>query len=162
MLKKKIKVCKFFVLALAAALWPGIAGAGILVNEIMYDLPGSDADREWIEVKNENGSQLDLADFRFFNKDGGHLLKAYGSGGTTVGAGALAVIADSPDKFLLDWPNFSGILLDSSFSLIQAGDIVGIKDEEGNIIDSVSYDPGMGAAGDGNSLARSGDDRAGS
>lgn len=156
MLKKKIiKVCKFFTAILAAVFFPSVIQAGISVNEIMYDLPGSDDGREWAEIKNNGAAAVDLKDFRFFNKEGGHLIKTYGSASTVIEPGALVVFSDVPDKFLADWPNFAGILLDSSFSLVQS-DTVGIKDESGNIIDSVSYDKSMGAAGDGNSLSRSG------
>lgn len=154
MLKKKIKACKFFTAILVAVFFPGVIQAGILVNEIMYDLPGSDDGREWVEIKNDGAAAFDLKDFRFFNKEGGHLIKTYGSAGTVIESGALVVLSDVPDKFLADWPNFVGILLDSSFSLVQS-DTVGIKDENGNIVDSVSYDKSMGAAGDGNSLSRS-------
>jgi hypothetical protein len=37
---------------------PAFAEASITINEIMYDVEGSDTDREWIELKN-NGSDND-------------------------------------------------------------------------------------------------------
>lgn len=133
---------------------PIFAAASVSVTEVMYDLPGSDAGREWVEITND-GPELDLKEYKFFNKDGGHLLKAYGSGTTVLPPGAVAVLADKPDLFLIDWPQYAGILIDSSFSLVTA-DTVGIKDPDGAIIASVSYSSDLGAKGDGNSLQYTG------
>ena len=56
-----------------------------------------------------------------------------------------------------DWPNFSGILFDSSFSLTNdPGETLVLKDASGTVVDQVTYDPSVGASGDGTTLNRSG------
>lgn len=148
-----MKTSRFLLLPIFLIPFP--AAAAVQVTEIMYDLPGSDSGREWVEVQNAGSSSVDLATYKFFNKDGGHLLKVYGSGTTVVPVNGIAVIADKPDLFLVDNPSYTGILIDSSFSLVTA-DTVGIKDADNTIIDSIAYASSMGANGDGNTLQRSG------
>lgn len=134
-------------------LFPQFCFASVRVTEIMYDLEGADSGREWVEIENTGSTALDLATYKFFDKDGGHLLRSFGSGTTEIPAGSFAVIADKPDVFLTDHAGFSGLLIDSSFSLTSA-ETVGIKDADGVVVDSVSYTSDIGGKGDGKSLQR--------
>ncbi|TAL49443.1 PKD domain-containing protein [Patescibacteria group bacterium] len=129
--------------------------AQVVISEIMYDLSGTDTDREWVEVQNQGSSAVDLSQWRFFEGNTNHTLNIV-QGNATLGAGEYAVIADNSAKFLLDWPNFSGILFDSSFSLGNTGETLVLRDEAGTDRDTISYSSSLGAAGDGNSLHRSG------
>lgn len=119
----------------------------------MYDVSGTDTDREWIEVKNEGSTPLDLSLYKFFEANTNHSL-AVSQGNQSIPAGGFAVIADKPANFLADNPSFSGALFDSSFSLSNSGEELSIKDAEGNVTDTVAYDPNIGANGDGNSLQK--------
>lgn len=125
--------------------------AELSISEIMYDLEGSDADREWVEVYNAGNDDIDVSLYRFFNRDGGHILKSYGNGGVVLKAQAYGVIADDPLTFLHDYSNYSGPLFDSSFSLVSS-DTLGIKDAKGVVVSQISYSDALGAKGDGNSL----------
>ena len=91
------------------------AESSLKITEIMYDLPGSDSGREWIEVYNAGASDIDLSLFKFFEANTNHGLAPAGS--SILSAGALAVIADNPEKFSIDWPSYNGLIFDSSFSL---------------------------------------------
>jgi hypothetical protein len=51
------RVLSFLVMAFL--FMPSVSGA-VLINEIMYDLSGSDTGREWIEIYN-NGSDINLS-----------------------------------------------------------------------------------------------------
>ena len=51
----------FFFLHFASPVFAG----DVVINEIMYDLSGSDTDREWIEIYNKGTSSIDLAEWRF-------------------------------------------------------------------------------------------------
>ena len=42
-------------------------GEQIKITEIMYDLEGTDTDREWIEVHNETGTEIDLTGWKFYD-----------------------------------------------------------------------------------------------
>ena len=127
--------------------------AGIFINEIMYDLEGTDTGREWIEVANTGTEVVDLNSWKIFEADTNHrlsLVPDYGSG--IVPSGGFAVIADNPSKFLLDWPGFVGTLFDSAFSLNNTGEVVILRNGEGVDISTLAYDVAVGGAGDGNSL----------
>ena len=124
----------------------------VIINEIMYNLKGSDNGREWIELYNNGTSDVDLINWRFTESDTSHGLKSV-QGGSIVYPGEYAIIASNAEKFLADNPKYSGILFSSSFSLSNKGETVSIKN--GSLeIDSVNYIPDWGANGDGNSLQR--------
>ena len=95
------------------------ANVQVVITEIMYDLPtpGSDSGREWIEIYNEGATDIDLTTWKFYEDGTNHGIYE-GEGGSILGPGEYAVIADniSSQGFKGDWPNYTGILFDSSFS----------------------------------------------
>lgn len=133
-----------------APLAAGAASAAI--TEIMYDLPGSDAGREWVELQNTGTETVSFAEWKFFEGDTNHGLSFF-RGEATTSPGGFAIIADDPAKFLLDWPSFSGTLYGSSFSLGNSGEALALK-FDGAVIDEVPYTSSSGAAGDGHSLQK--------
>ncbi|HEX9608910.1 MAG TPA: lamin tail domain-containing protein [Candidatus Paceibacterota bacterium] len=141
----------FFVLAPFIAFIPFTVHAQVSITEIMYDLEGTDTGREWIEVRNNGTSSVDLNTWTFFEGDTNHKLSAVlGTG--VVSGGAYAVIADNADAFRADWPGFSGTLLDSAFSLNNTGELLTLRNDVGVDVDSVLYRADWGATGDGNTL----------
>lgn len=120
----------------------------------MYSPDGADSGHEWIEVWNGTNQSIDLSDWEFADNSGDHGL-ALAVGVITIDAGARFIIADDAVQFLVDYPEFSGILFDSSFSLSNDGETIAVKNAEGGVVDEVAYDPADGADGDGNSLQRS-------
>lgn len=151
----------FFILVLALLIFPNVASAEVHITEIMYDLDGADSGREWIEVHNTNSEDVDLSDYRFLENDVNHRINIYDpddDGLTNIlPAGEHAVIADGPPKFLVDYPNFSGLLFDSSFSLLDGGEELSIVNPEGETVHSVHYLPEWGAGSTGNSLQYNGE-----
>lgn len=130
--------------------------AQVIISEIMYDLSeGSDTDREWIEVYNE-GEAVDFTEWKLVEGTTNHSLTALGA--SELQSGAYAVIVDNVDKFKADWPSYSGLLFDSSFSLSNSGEKLGLRccKKELSDKDSITFSSEMGAAGDGASLSRSG------
>jgi hypothetical protein len=120
----------------------------------MYDLSGSDTDREWIEVYNDGSSAVDLTSFKLFESNVNHSLILV-SGHSSIQAGGYAVVVSDYDKWKLDWPNFSGNVFDSSFSLGNSeGELLVIKDDNLSIENEYTYNTSLGGAGDGNSLQR--------
>jgi hypothetical protein len=136
--------------------FPAVVHASVFVTEIMYNPIGANIGHQWIEITNTGTDSLDLGakTIRFFDASGNHLLKAVDAGNTMLPAGVSAVIAQNPLTFKTDYPNYSGILFKSSFTLTASG-IVGITQTDGTLLDKVSYDSAQGAKGDGNSLQRS-------
>ena len=135
---------------------PFLANGAVVINEIMYDLPrdsGADKGREWIEVFNSGDEAVSLSGWKLFENKTNHKIKPIGeNGGFAIPPGGYAVIADKPEKFFADWPNFSGLVFDSYFSLKNSGEELVLKDAELNSVDSVVYSSGWGGKGDGNSL----------
>lgn len=136
------------------------AAGRLILTEIMYDAPGTDSGREWIEVQNAGTSSVDLSTWRLFEANTNHKISAaVGSNGATstpdLAVGGFAIIADVPDKFMADNPTYRGLLFDSAFSLSNDGEPLALHDETLAESDAVSYQPGWGAAGDGNTLQKS-------
>jgi Lamin Tail Domain len=136
---------------------PMTGWAQIVMTEVMYDVPGTDTGREWVEVRNDGATAVDLSAWKFFEANVAHKIAAVGS--VNIAPGAFAVIADVPDKFLADNPGFAGQVFDSTFSLSGDGEALVLRDAGGSDVDSVSYDTTVGAKGDGMSLQKTADGR---
>ncbi len=130
-------------------------GEQIKITEIMYDLEGSDTDREWIEIKNVGPSEVILSGWKVYDGSN-HILNEPptngGQGSLTLATGGFAVIAQNALVFLSDHPSFSGTVIDSVLSLTNTADTVRILDASNQIMDEVAYTSELGANGDGNSL----------
>jgi hypothetical protein len=135
------------------------ASGGLLITEIMYDVPGTNTGRQWVEVKNTSADPIDLGakDIRLMDTSGSHLIKAYQSGSTILNAGEVAVIAENPDEFMVDWPAYSGVLLKSAFTLPANNSGIVEITQAGVALTKAAYSPALGAHNDGNSLQRKGD-----
>lgn len=125
--------------------------AKVFISEIMYDLDGSDSKREWVEIFNSGNDAVSLSGWRFYENSSNHKLTLI-QGDESIASGGYAVITNNAEKFLLDWPKFSGTIFDSSFSLSNSGEQLIVRDSELMDIDSVIYSSEQGANGDGNSL----------
>ncbi len=139
------------IFLLTFLLLPIVSLANVSITEIMYDVSGSDTGREWIEISAD--SNTDVSNWKFFEANTNHGLTLI-RGSAVIPAGGAAVIADNADKFLLDYPSFTGTLFDSSFSLNNTGETIAVRNADLVDIDSVLYNPALGAAGDGNSLQK--------
>lgn len=131
--------------------------AQIVLDEIMYDLPGTDTGREWVEIANTGSGAVTIAtsSWKFFEANTNHGISLF-QGSLLIPSGGFAIIADDPNKFLSDWPGFSGTIFRSAFSLNNSGETIALKSDAATVVDQVSYASSTGAAGDGNSLQLSG------
>lgn len=147
---KQIVIATIFII-----LSPIYCFASVKITEIMYDLEGTDTDREWVEIYND-GDVVDLSTWKFFEGNTNHGL-VLSQGSSTLENGAYAVIVQNAASFLIDWPSYTGTVFDSSFSLgNETGETIDIKDSALNIVDEATYSSESGASGDGNSLVGSG------
>ncbi|AKM83803.1 TPA: hypothetical protein DCZ46_00485 [Candidatus Campbellbacteria bacterium] len=143
---------KIFVLILFFILSPVFTEAQVVISEIMYNLEGIDTGFEWIEICND-GEDIDLVNWKLFEAETNHKIFSYPEGNSLVLLGGkCAVIANNPDKFKQSNSHFSGLVFDSAFSLSNSGEKIILRNADLNDVDSVSYNPEMGANGDGNSL----------
>jgi hypothetical protein len=123
-----------------------------LFSEIMYDPLGSDTSREWIEIYNDGAGDIDLTSWKLFENNTNHGITAF-SGGSKIQSNGYAVIADNPSKFLIDFPNYTGVLYDSAFSLSNTGEQLSLKDNNATVVDSVTYSSTNGGNDDGTTIS---------
>ena len=131
-------------------LLPLVSLANIDITEIMFDPEGTDGGREWIEVYNKSDESIDLSTWKVLENGINHGIKGDSS---VLGVGEYAVIADNVDKFIIDYPTYSGILLDSAFGLNNTGESLALVDGEGNQHEYIEYDVTVGEFGNGNTLS---------
>src|SRR3989344_4276863 len=145
---------KFIILSIFL-LVPFAISAQVLISEIMYDAPGADTGREWIEIENTSASPISLTGWKLNEQSVNHMLTV-SQGTSTLLGGAFAIIASDPEKFRTDWPHFSGTIFDSSFSLSNTGETFSLRNNTSAFVDQISYYSSQGASGDGESLQRVG------
>ncbi len=145
------RVFLFAVSACALFFTIPAAQAAILVNEINYNPPGTDANHEWVEIVNTGPSSVDLSSWKFYQA-GNHALSAY-QGSLSLPANGYAVLTGSGSVFMADHPGFSGVVVKTSFSPNNSGEELRIVDENGVTVDSVTYGTSF-ANGNGFTLER--------
>lgn len=136
---------------------PLLAGAQAEITEIMYDLEGVDAGREWVEVFNNSESEVDLSGWKF-NDGSNHILneppKNGGRGTFIMSANGYAIFTDNAETFFSEHPDYGGILIDTVMSLNNTAAVLKLFNKEGAEVFSVNYNNTLGASGDGNSLQK--------
>jgi hypothetical protein len=147
-----IHICAGAVAVLAIMSAPAFVYAGASFTEIMYDAAGTDTGHEWMEIQNTGDGDIDLSSWKLFEANTNHKLSAVA--GSTVASGGFAIVVTDATKFMADNPGFSGLIFTSSFSLSNTGEALVLRDSSLVDIDSVTYDPLIGAAGDGNTLQK--------
>lgn len=129
------------------------------ISEIMYDLPDTDTDHEWVELYNDGSSGVSLSGWKF-NDGSSHILNEPpangGQGSITIGSGGYVILAGNATVFLADHPGFTGSVVDTVMSLGNSSDTLSLLDQNGTTLDTVSYASSQGGAGDGNSLQKNG------
>jgi hypothetical protein len=155
-------MAKIIGAVLIAFIFPLFASAAVVINEVMYDVEGTDTDREWVELYNNGTEAVTIVvgsgsgSWRFVDSSA-HTLKLE-SGSATLEAGAYALVVKNVSQFAVDYPAVGGNIFSGAISLTNTAAAVSIKDGTGGVLDEFSYNKDQGAAGDGNSLQRSGDD----
>lgn len=137
----------------------------LVINEIMYDLEGSDTlnnkSREWIELYNNSGREITLtggtSGWRFSDGSNHLLNEPAAQGSMTISTGGYAVLAGDAATFLADHPGFSGTVIDTVMSLKNSTSTTKIAAPDETIIDEVTYYSSWGADGNGKTLERKSD-----
>ncbi len=137
------------LLAIALIGAPLVAAASVQMTEVMYDAPGTDSGHEWIEITTD--APINLAGYRFAEGGTNHVLTT-AQGTSSLVAGQIAIISNNPQTFLADFPNYTGTIFKSSFSLSNTGETVSIRDNKLADVATLTYGSSAGASGDGNSL----------
>ena len=134
----------------------------LVINEIMYDLEGSDTSsgksREWVEIYNNSGHEIILTGgnggWRFSDGSNHLLNEPAAQGSMAISAGGYAILAGDAATFLIDHPGFGGTVIDTVMSLKNTSATLKISAPDGTIIDEVTYNSSWGANGNGKTLER--------
>ena len=134
----------------------------LVINEIMYDLEGSDTtnnkSREWVEIFNNSGHEIILTGgnggWRFSDGSNHLLNEPAAQGSMIIPAGGYAIFAGDATTFLIDHPGFDGIVIDTVMSLKNTSTVLKISAPDGTVIDEVTYNSSWGANGNGKTLER--------
>ncbi|MFA6304139.1 MAG: lamin tail domain-containing protein [Patescibacteria group bacterium] len=127
----------------------------IIFTEIMYNPQGTDTGHEWAEILNVSTSTSYVIDGQWRFSDGSNHLLTVTQGNNTLGTGQLAVLADNPSLFLQDHPDYQGVLIDTVMSLNNAGDILMLSVDSGQVLfATTTYQVDWGANGDSYTLER--------
>jgi hypothetical protein len=126
----------------------------LVISEIMYDVAGSDAGHEWIEIFNSGSDELVVSStWRFFDGSN-HNINLY-QGTSTVVSNEFFVLADNAEQFLLDYPDFVGNIYDTVMSLPNSSSSLALSFDSGVNYDlEEHYDSLWGANGNSYSLEK--------
>jgi len=118
----------------------------VKINEIMYNLPGLDRNREWIELFNGGPEDINITGWKFFE------YFTRGQGSMVIPAGGYAIVAVDATTFLNEHSACNCTVIESGFWLSNIGDSLTLKDASSVIVDEVSYHNSWGASGNGKTL----------
>lgn len=138
---------KKLILILALVLFftfNNFALADLIINEIMYDPPGADANAEWIKVQNTGPTSIDLSTWYVADYDTSwHFHKIKGENETILSAGAEALVVNTSQvnfaDFKIKMPNYNGLLFRSSFTLGNDKGRLGMSSDKKNILSDTTY-----------------------
>ncbi len=144
-----MKTIRYFILAISIfsfAYHTAYAAASVTITEVMFDHEGTDEGKEWIEIYNDGTESIPIASWYFFENEVNHKLTPLNF--ENLETGERAVIIQNETTFKAE---FSGSIkiIKSSFSLNNEGESLAIHNSEKVPVDSVTYDPAVGGAGNG-------------
>ncbi|MFA5870332.1 MAG: PKD domain-containing protein [Candidatus Paceibacterota bacterium] len=122
------------------------------ITEIMYNAVGSDTGSEWVEIYNSGTSTVTIKNLRFVESGQKHALSLW-RGNDVLVSHEYGVIANSPEKFLENFPNYVGSLWKSAMALSNTRDTLAMFGNVRNLGEA-EYFSSYGANGDGNSLQK--------
>lgn len=157
----------FYIFVFIFAL-PVLVSAQVEITEIMYDPEGPDTGREWIELYNAGDGDLLIKggssndSWRLYEESmAGKLNKRTfilekGESSFIFPAKEYLIIANQKSDFLEDFPEYSGLLVESRISLTNGeGRKLALVDQNGNLVsDEVTYIPVPEAGNTGASLQK--------
>lgn len=127
----------------------------VTFSEVMYDLPGGDQNREWLEIYNfgESEIQLNAENWRF-NDGSNHTLRLV-QGDWNLEPGEAVVLTSNDQTFLAEHENFEGTVIDTVMSLNNAGATLRLSANSGqSFFTTLSYESGWGAGGNNKTLEK--------
>jgi|GEM_PF-3270731 len=127
----------------------------LVFSEVMYDVPGTDAGYEWIELWNRSDDEVDVSQWFIFENNVAHAINSYpeSTSNCNVSPGEYIVITSNAEKFTSAWNDVpEEEICDTVISLNNTGERLEIIAPDQSVIDSIDYEPQETASGTGFSL----------
>ena len=97
------------------------------------------SNHEWIEIYNRSQAPVDLTDWKFYENETQHNLNIF-QGSFTLEPNSYAIIADHAENTASDYPEFTGTILDSSWtSLKESGEEIGLINTNEEFLELFTY-----------------------
>ncbi len=132
---------------------PKFVSAQIIISEIMYDAPGSDAKAEWVELQNTDADAVDVSKWKI-NDGSNHVLNAPPKNGSTgsliVPPGGYVILAANAETFLSTHSVVVSVI-DTVLDLGNDSGKISLLDAT-TTVEKVSYSTSKGGNGTGESL----------
>ena len=125
-------------LYLTAVFEPDSNSSSIVINEINYNsAPDFDVE-DWVEFYNNTGSDIDISGWVFKDSDDIHNFTFPAQ--TILAADEYLVLCRDTSAFSSFFPNVSNYMGNFDFALSNGGELIRLFDDQGFIIDSLTYD----------------------
>ena len=97
------------------------------------------SNHEWVEIYNRGAEPVDLTGWKFYEAETQHKLSLF-QGSFIIEPDTYIIIADDAENLILDYPEFTGTILDSSWtSLKESGEEIGLVNAEGEFVELFTY-----------------------
>ncbi len=146
-IKRKIKKINLFSIFFIFFLFffSSKISAEVSFSEINYDPEGVDTGYEWVEVFNNDLSEVDFSEYKFCEGGSCHNIYAHNENRKKLPKNNFAILSSNPEKFLEKNNDFSGFLFNSSFSLKNSGtEKFELKNKDKNIVSILNYNSEIG------------------
>lgn len=124
----------------------------LTINEVMYHSSSGNSG-EWIEIYNNDSVSANLSEFKIYESSLNRTIR-HVSGSEIINQNEFATIAKDTTQFLLDWPGYNGSLFNSTFSLVDSGEEINLRNSSLDTVDNFTYSDTLGGAGNNNTICR--------
>ena len=109
----------------------------VVINEINYNSAPNFDPEDWIELFNDTGAPLNLANWQFKDQDDTHLFAI--PNGTEVPLDGFLVLVRDSSLFTAAFPDVTNFIGNLDFGLDGAGELLRLYDSNGSLVDSLTY-----------------------
>jgi len=113
----------------------------IVINEINYNSADDFDTGDWIELYNRSDQSINISDWFFSDSDDNH--KFIFPAGSVLESGAYLVLVEKDSAFTARFPDVKNHMGETGFGLNGSGEFMKLVNEEGQIIDSLTYDDNL-------------------
>ena len=110
----------------------------IVINEINYNSADEFESGDWIELYNRSEQSINISGWYYSDSDDNH--KFILPDETILGPGEYLVLVEDDSSFTSCFPDVKNYLGETGFGLSGSGEFMKLVDNEGEIIDSLTYD----------------------